>query len=306
MSGKLKGLFAVLGLSALAALVYVSSLGDGVTQGRKTGVAAVATPAFADTDGDGLSDSDENYWGTDYRNVDSDGDGFNDNEEVISGHHPAKKGPDDALNGYKNVTEQAGTLLAGAIAAGDLNPNDPDFMAATEHLARRAIEQFRENAEFTLDSFKQGKSGRQPLVEYGFATSRFMRDEFAATSQGFTDVVQTVNDVEIYYFSKLKADDPERYGRFIAAIDAEIAALEVRIAAAKEIPVPPSMSDAHYNILLLLRGTQQQYRLLRQVNQDPVQAVLAFQTLAELTRASTLDVMHDFSGRLAEALRLEP
>jgi hypothetical protein len=302
MSGKLKGLFAVLGLSALAALVFVVSLAGGDSSPRQRQVAAIAAPV-TDTDADGLADSEENYWKTDFRNPDSDGDGFKDGEEVLSGHNPAKAGPDDALNRYKNVTEQAGALLAGALAAGDLNPNDPDYQAAIEHLAKRAIEQFQENAEFVPDSFKQGKSDHDSVLNYGFTTARLIRTLFSQTSDAFVGVVGVVGDVEIYNLSKLKETDAARYEQFVTAIDAEIASLEIRIAEVKEVPVPPSMADAHRNILLLLRGTQQQYRLLRQLNQDPMQGVLALQTINELVTTSALDITHDFSGRLNEALR---
>lgn len=46
-----------------------------------------------DTDGDGLSDSDEiNRWGTDPTNTDTDGDGFSDGFELLNGYSPTGAG----------------------------------------------------------------------------------------------------------------------------------------------------------------------------------------------------------------------
>jgi hypothetical protein len=51
-----------------------------------------------------------------------------------------------------------------------------------------------------------------------------------------------------------------------------------------------------------LRSTQQQYRLVRQVAQDPIQALLALQTLQTLTRSTSIDIAQDFAIRLNNAL----
>ena len=48
--------------------------------------------AVQDTDGDGLSDSDEQTWGTDVSRQDSDGDGYSDGVEVVGGYNPLGAG----------------------------------------------------------------------------------------------------------------------------------------------------------------------------------------------------------------------
>ncbi len=51
----------------------------------------VRDPGSADTDGDGLTDAMEHFFGTDPRNPDTDGDGMNDGDEVDAGRDP--RGP---------------------------------------------------------------------------------------------------------------------------------------------------------------------------------------------------------------------
>lgn len=49
-------------------------------------------PMVIDTDGDGLSDDLEYYYGTEVANPDTDGDGYTDGEEVMSGYNPLGEG----------------------------------------------------------------------------------------------------------------------------------------------------------------------------------------------------------------------
>ena len=50
------------------------------------------TDFMPDTDGDGLTDHEESYWGTDPNNPDTDGDGYTDQEEVANGYNPTGEG----------------------------------------------------------------------------------------------------------------------------------------------------------------------------------------------------------------------
>ncbi len=52
---------------------------------------------FVDSDGDGLSDSEEKAFGTDPNNPDTDGDGYRDSVEVESGYNPTVPAPGDRI-----------------------------------------------------------------------------------------------------------------------------------------------------------------------------------------------------------------
>ena len=76
----------------------------------------------SDTDGDGLSDWEEQLWGSDPLVTDTDGDGTNDKEEVDSNRNPTIAYPDDdvstitGLQGSKNQVSDDSTTSAGNFA----------------------------------------------------------------------------------------------------------------------------------------------------------------------------------------------
>ncbi len=259
-----------------------------------------------DSDRDGLIDAQEAYWGTDPHNPDTDGDGYVDGEEVVSGHDPLKKGPNDLLNAAANLTDQASSLLIGGVIAGSLQPGTPDYSQAVQTLVSNVFDQYKANTAFTVDSFKQGNDTRSAIIAYGFTMSRLMQSTFTGTTTGYSSVLEVIQNVPVDQLGTLVKDDPTTYQAFINAVTAEVKALDNRIASVKAIAVPPSMQDAHRNVLLLLRGVQQQYTTVRAIARDPLQGLLAFQVLNSLITRSTLEITQDFSGRLSQALASHP
>lgn len=76
-----------------------------------------------DWDSDGLSNTEEEYWGTDPFNPDTNGNGFLDGEMVLSGFNPltGKSLAEEAkLLSKSNVTEGISDLIVAGIMAGDL------------------------------------------------------------------------------------------------------------------------------------------------------------------------------------------
>lgn len=125
--------------------------------------------ARIDSDNDGLSDWEESIYGTSAGNADSDGDGYLDGEEVLSGHNPAKKGPDDLLSEKQN-NDSTGTART-----------------ATDKFSKLAIENYlrafkdKDPAELSSDEVKEA------------LTTAFNGD---GSSQEFNEILKA----ELYYF----------------------------------------------------------------------------------------------------------
>ncbi len=98
----LKNLFLLLCILFLASFNYFSFAATNNSKG--------ATVAI-DTDNDGLSDNEENLYGTDPKNPDTDGDGYSDGVEVKSGYSPIKAAPEDRVTVAEtnNLTTQVKT-----------------------------------------------------------------------------------------------------------------------------------------------------------------------------------------------------
>jgi len=257
-----------------------------------------------DSDNDGLLDSEETYWNTDYRNADTDGDGYKDGEEVTAGRSPTKAGPDDLLSGKQSITDYASAIILGNAIAGKLDPNNSSYDLAIQQVIEDMFAQYKENASSDAqDTIIAGKDTRDAIITYGFTMSNNIELIFTDTAKGFASVIETIEDVQLEDLSKLRTTDPARADRFGAAISAEIKALDERAQKMRKIAVPSAMKPAHENVLMLLRGAQQQYRLLSAVSRDPVQALIALQVLDSLVTRSTIEISQDFAGRLSSALQ---
>jgi hypothetical protein len=102
-------------------------------------------PPGTDTDGDGLSDSDEAGWGTDPDNPDSDGDGMSDGDEVANGYDPldADEDLDGVLDGLDDwdgdgVTNQD-ELAAGDFPGAPPLPQDGGCLPGTGRFPAREL-----------------------------------------------------------------------------------------------------------------------------------------------------------------------
>lgn len=292
-------------VGAIAVLVFVFWRPQGL-QEATLGIVGIATPTPAparDTDGDGISDFQETYWKTDAGNPDTDNDGFSDGEEVLSGHDPAKEGPDDLLNKKRNVTERAGALLLSGMATGALKPGDPEYDAALQELVDSVFKQFEENATLE-DTDKLTVTGDElpDITQYAFRMSRSIQTMFAAIPAGYGAVLIPMRELKVDELASLAKDNPQLHAAFTGSIDVEMATINEYIKELLGIPVPPSMSSSHRTLIRYLRAVEQQYGMLRAIDKDPLQGLLAMQVLNELAYGVPPVLMSDFSEFLRKAI----
>lgn len=307
MSGKLKILLSVLALGALFSGYYLTSIFRAPLAASLDSAFAPATsssdnPCAKDTDHDGLNDCEETYWKTDYQNPDTDGDGFLDGEEVLSGHDPTKKGPDDWLDKRKNVTQRAASLIIGGVMVGDLKPDSPNYDQSVTKLTAAIVKQYRDNSQVPEELVILSGDTRADVIAYGTVASNLIGPAFSAAVAGFQDVTGTIKDVQFDDLKTLATDNPEQYKAFTAAIVRRISALGEQAASIARLKVPPGMVTGHKNVLMLLRGMQKQYIFLKQIKQDPFQGILAMQSLTVLNTNTVQGVAQDFAIRLNAAL----
>src|SRR3989344_1419590 len=136
MTNPIKTFIAFLAFFAVISVFSFFDVFHGVRSASFFEPAKSLPPLPDDADGDGLTDSEESYWNTDFLNPDTDEDGFLDGEEVASGHDPrVPSSEDDRLSdtvfgtpppiaeldiASLNLTDKTLALVTGAIFDGDL------------------------------------------------------------------------------------------------------------------------------------------------------------------------------------------
>lgn len=304
MSRRLKFLLAVLAVGAGLSFWYAfqSSL---TSLGPKTATISKLTPDATvcnDTDSDGLCDSEETYWGTDFKNPDSDGDGYKDGEEVLSGHDPAKAGPDDTLNKQENLTQKTSRLLLGGILTGDLSANSANYEASVQKLVDLVMQQYDTNTSVELDSIVIASSSTAALIQYSTAMTRILGQMMPEIQSNEARFLETIKTVDIENLPKMGEQHPEAYAAFTTAIDNEIIAFNGRVASIKSLRTPSALVPFQKTLIKYLRGMQQQYKLVRTITKDPMQGLLSLQAIHTLANATSLELTGAFTQQVTNAL----
>lgn len=304
MSAKLKGLFAVLMLGALASLVsFANWFGPSSNPGsvyRAQSLGLIGAPR--DSDGDGLSDEEETYWGTDFQNADSDGDGFLDGEEVLSGHNPALAGPNDWLSRSENLTERTTQLAVGAILSGDLTPGGTKYNSSLDLLSEDVLSRYRENITIEVDklTLMQGDS-REDRENYVTSMAWILSGVIVPAIDDAEQFLLKVADVT-YNDASALTGDPQRYLAY--ATEARRLARETGERAAKvaDTPVPYSFAIQHRSAIRLLRILQRQYELSATIKEDPIQGMLALQAVVQMHIETLPAFVADFAQTITNKL----
>ncbi|MBI4021861.1 MAG: hypothetical protein HY372_00730 [Candidatus Andersenbacteria bacterium] len=110
---------------------------------------SAAELAAADTDNDGLINSEEAVWKSDPDKADTDGDGYLDGEEVRAGHDPTKPAPNDKLPGSAPAAGVGTSAAARPLAALDPGPylsDDVDVTLGAGNLTAEFEKKYEENS----------------------------------------------------------------------------------------------------------------------------------------------------------------
>lgn len=139
MGTKIKLFFIFLAVLAVVSVFSFFDVVGGVRSALLSDPIRALPPVDNDTDDDGLLNTDESYWNTDFQNPDSDGDGFIDGEEVTSRHDPTIAGPNDKLSDL-NITEKAANLAISGLVEGSLKPSSPNYLSSLDSVSLAVID----------------------------------------------------------------------------------------------------------------------------------------------------------------------
>jgi hypothetical protein len=226
-----------------------------------------------DADNDGLSDSAESYWNTDFENPDTDGDGFLDGEEVASRHDPTVAGPHDKLADL-NLTEKTANIAISGLVEGSLRPGNPNYISSLDSLTLATIDDglktftlYPEDLKIkTIDSSFNNQqiyiSAVEPIWEQFF---KALGDEINNISKKLDLTGDSYTDPAFISYYIYKRDE-------FKAITENWQA----------IPVPKNWQEEHTNFLVLLQQMIKVNDSIVRGAEDPVRAVMGITLLIDL------------------------
>jgi hypothetical protein len=281
-----------IGFLAFTAVVSVFSFFDVFKAARSLVNEPANTPVSElddDTDHDGLSNTDESYWNTDFQNPDSDGDGFLDGEEVASSRDPLEPGPNDKIIN-NNLTDKLANLALGGFAEGTLKTSSTDFESSINSLADSVI-------EGGIASFipKQDISKIKIIESSIDADAAYLKQAGAIMQSFFIVLGEEGNAFE----SKIALIDDGGMANpeFVQFFSAERDKFEALADQWLRMTVPRDWFPEHQAFLDIIAGFAETNNALAGGKDDPVRATLGFNLFVRLIDSDLDAVLKMFSDK---------
>lgn len=282
MNQKIKVFFIFLAISAVVSVMSFFDVFHGVRSAKLfDSVQPLPLDIIQDADQDGLSDSDESYWDTDFQNPDTDSDGFLDGEEVASGNDPRESAshplgdsldstvyggldPNNIDSDY-NITDGAGQLIVGAIITGDVTrtADQSKKNQSLDAISLSVIDNFYKiQSFFPLPSVETIENSKENQINYLNGLYEIIKNGLL----NFPQKLDTANSLNVqmpYFYAKGE---------------------QFRLSFEKttKLPVPADWLDIHKNILNLLQRLSFSYQAIANYETDVLKATVAFNEIASL------------------------
>jgi len=228
-----------------------------------------------DTDSDGLDDSDESYWNTDFQNPDSDGDGFLDGEEVLSRHDPTVAGPNDSLADI-NITQKVAGLTIGGLLEGSLKTSNPEFESQVDDLTLSVVDDSLASfvAEVDLSKVRGIESNKESQEMYIQNIASIWEKFVKALYQEIEEIGPTV---ELTNKGGMSNSDFIQY--FITQRELFNSIANEAI----QLPVPAKWLEKHADFITYISQYAEINNSLAQGKDDPIRATIGFNLFVNLT-----------------------
>lgn len=260
----------------------VTPTAPGQLPGAETGPQQVVDPT-ADNDGDGLTNGDEQLWGTNINNPDTDGDGFRDGEEVRARHNPTIPGPNDLLpEGFqpgRNLTPLE-TTTASPVAVDQFFERNLDLNLQGKNYTDEYRGRFNEDQR-TTETLAQYVQEQEIITKLPTPLTQAVRVEAQDTAANLREYLAVAGNTT-------PISNPEAVasalGDLVTNNDAASVrglALQVRLYQEQllELHIPPSATNLHKLLLGYTELLAATYDVIAEYPQDAVKAAVALRQL---------------------------
>lgn len=298
MNSRVKLFFIFLAVLAVISVFSFFDILGGVRSAKLSDTTKPLLPIEDDTDQDGLSNTDESYWNTDFKNPDTDGDGFLDGEEVASGFDPREPSShelgdnlEDTVYGTvktfetgdfeeTNFTDYNLGMLASGIVAGDLKKDaDPDKRDTALTIL----------ADSTIDNFHKSLPVFSPRV---LGVTSDSQDDQTKYLESMAQVIKE-NLIDL----PLNLDLDQNPFAQTVFFQTKANRFKLSLENASLLSVPQSWVETHKKILNLLSLFQLTYSAVANYENDSVKSIIAFNDIAGLN-VQTKDILEEIKNKV--------
>lgn len=235
--------------------------------------------ADIDTDGDGLLDWEESYWGSDYKKTDTDGDGTPDGKEIELRRDPLTPGPNDYVRtigeskqtmttSLENLTESE-KLMRGMLTA-IMYSNDPTNEDFAKKVTQDIVSSINEKGKnlpetYSVSQIKTISETNESLKAYGNAVGNILKTPQETIFEGNTAVVILAKG--------LKASDNDIFNE----LDPLIKKNRSEVSALLKLSVPKYMAALHISLINSIENVAFSMGNLKFVISDPVRGLIGMQ-----------------------------
>ena len=274
MLKKIKLLFIFLAVTAVVSVFSFFDILGGVQSALlHDAIQPLAVDTVQDADNDGLSDSDESYWNTDFQNPDSDEDGFLDGEEAASGHDPTEPGPDDLLLDI-NLTSKVANLSVAGLVEGSLQPDSPEYIQSLSDLSFSIIDD-------GLRSLTPSDPSHITIVD----SSKTNQQQYVYASEKIWEVFLTtfgkeIKDMENKF--ELTNDGGFENEEYVSYFKSQAVEFQNIADQLTEIKVPQNWEDDHISFYRLMSQMAIFNKAFADANNDSIKAAMALSLLSQI------------------------
>ena len=228
-----------------------------------------------DWDNDGLNNKEESFWGTDPNKPDTDGDSYLDGEEVVSGHDPLIKAPDDLLPTDDNLTQKMSALAMAGIYEGSLKPGGPNYEESLNKLASsiadNTIGVF--NVDISKIELKLVNSDKYSQQTYIEDLSPIYEELLKTFSEQMFNLEDNLNDIGLYGLA---------YGDISKSFGESSSHYEKIFGDLSKKSVPKNWKDSHLGLIKFVGELSQASQSVASGQNDPIKASVGLNKIVQL------------------------